>query len=305
MKSHWLLVALLPGISLPLRGLQGSTPQAALEEIATTDKPEVIARHLPEPVQKSIDVLPKLQKQQFMNQLLTMKESQLGGLTVRPAHDGAGWEIFDEDGKNKGKVTLANAFISGVDAMLPLRVDSPDGSQNFIVTMHLEGSDWRIDDFGPWDKTDLGLSKLLHEPTEVEKNETAAQETLGTLCAALLKYAEQFPRVGFPSGLRVLTLPSDEPIARQFAVLRVPLLDESFAADPLIKDGYLFRYFQTEIGGGEPGDPGEFEITATPVEHGRTGVKSYIANQNGVRIADEPAATEGSLFRDVVVIRMH
>ncbi|MFL6390255.1 MAG: hypothetical protein ACJ71U_22460 [Terriglobales bacterium] len=32
-----------------------------------------IARHLPEPVQKSIEVLPKLQKQQVMEQLLEMK----------------------------------------------------------------------------------------------------------------------------------------------------------------------------------------------------------------------------------------
>jgi hypothetical protein len=303
MKIHWLLVAFLPGISLPLCGLQGSTPQAALEEIATTNKPEVIARHLPEPVQKSIDVLPKLQKEQFMNQLLTMKASQLGGLTVRPAHDGAGWEILDEDGKSKGKVTLANAFISGLDAMLPLQINSPDGSMNFIVTMHLEGDDWRIDDFGPWEKTDLGLNKLLHEPSEVEKNEAAAQETLQAIRSALVQYAERSPRIGFPSGLRALTLPNDEPIARKFAALRPPLLDESFAADPLIKDGYLFRYFQTEVGSGELGDPGEFEITATPLEPGKTGIKSYVANQNGVHAADEPAATQGGLFRDLVIIR--
>ncbi len=287
MKSHWLLVALLFGISLPLRGLQGGTPQAALEEIATTDKPEVIARHLPEPVQKSIDVLPKLQKQQFLEQLLTMKASQLGGFAVRPAHDGAGWELVDDDGKSKGKVKLANAFISGLDAMLPLQIESADSSQMFIVTMHLEGDDWRIDDFGPWEKTDLGLGKLLHQPTEMEMNEAAAQDTLQVLRTALIRYARSYPRIGFPSGLRVLTLPNNQPDAARPQFARDRILDESFATDPLIKNGYLFRYVQTGVGSGEPGEPGAFEITATPVDPGKTGAKNYIANQGGVHVAEE------------------
>lgn len=68
MKSHWLLATLLSAV--PLFAWQGTTPQAALEELATATKPEVIARHLPEPVQKGIEVLPKVQKEQVMAQLL-------------------------------------------------------------------------------------------------------------------------------------------------------------------------------------------------------------------------------------------
>ena len=136
MKSHWLLATLLSAV--PLFAWQGTTPQAALEELATATKPEVIARHLPEPVQKSIEVLPKIQKQQVMEQLLEMKNTQLRGCSVRPAQDSEGWEILDGDGNSKGKVRLANAFISGVEALLPLELDFPDGTQVFIVTMHLE-----------------------------------------------------------------------------------------------------------------------------------------------------------------------
>ena len=157
MKSHWLLVTLLSAV--PLFAWQPTTPQAALEELATATKPEAIARHLPEPVQKSIEVLPKIQKQLVMDQLLEMKNTQLHGCSVRPAHDSEGWEILDGDGNTKGKVRLANAFISGVEALLPLELDFPDGTQVFIVTMHLEGDEWRIDDFGPWEKNDLGLSE--------------------------------------------------------------------------------------------------------------------------------------------------
>ena len=59
MKSHWLFASLLSAV--PLFAWQGTTPQAALEELATATKPEAITRHLPEPVQKGIEVLPKVQ----------------------------------------------------------------------------------------------------------------------------------------------------------------------------------------------------------------------------------------------------
>ncbi|HZD93597.1 MAG TPA: hypothetical protein VE133_05040 [Candidatus Sulfotelmatobacter sp.] len=173
MKSRWISAVLLSG--MPLYAWQGSTPQAALEEIATATKPEAITRHLPEPVQKSIEALPKIKKQEVMDQLLELKDSQLGALSVRTAHDGDGWELLDEKGENKGRVRIDNAFISGLDAILPIQVEVDGESHSFIVTMHLEGSEWRIADFGPWEKTDLGLAKLLHESTEMEKNEAAAE----------------------------------------------------------------------------------------------------------------------------------
>ena len=290
MKSHWLLATLLSQV--PLFAWQGTTPQAALEELATATKPEAITRHLPEPVQKRIEVLPKLQKQQVMEQLLEMKNTQLGGCSVRPAQDSEGWEILDEDGNSKGKVRLANAFISGVEALLPLKLEFPGSTQEFIVTMHLEGDEWRIDDFGPWEKNDLGLEKLLHEPTEMEKNETAATETISTLEQALNRYASRFPRMGFPFNLRALT--SSTASENIYAGVD-PLLDESFNAEPLIKAGYVFRYLLTS-GGGSQGDWGSYEITATPVEFGKTGSKNYLANprlhatsENRPATADDPA----------------
>jgi hypothetical protein len=293
MKSHWLLATLLSAV--PLFAWQPTTPQAALEELATATKPEVIARHLPEPVQKSIEVLPKLQKQVIMDQLLEMKNTQLHGCSVRPAHDSEGWEILDGDGNSKGKVRLANAFISGVEALLPLEVDLEDGTQEFIVTMHLEDDEWRIDDFGPWDKNDLGLAKLVHQPTEMETNEAAAIRTIHTLIRALNRYASALPRTGYPSSLRVLTTPMEPANADEESNL---LLDESFAVEPLIKDGYVFRYLRTSLGG-DQGAWGSFEITATPIEFGKTGSKNYLANptihatsQNRPAADDDPAPQE-------------
>jgi hypothetical protein len=237
MKSHWLLATLLSAV--PLYAWQGTSPQAALEELATATKPETIARHLPEPVQKSIEVLPRLQKQLVMDQLLEMKNTQLHGCSVRPAHDSEGWEILDEDGNSKGKVRLANAYISGVDALLPLELELSGNTEDFIVTMHLEGDEWRIDDFGPWEKNDLGLGKLVHQPTEMEQNEAAARDTINMLVGALQRFASRFPKTGFPFNLRTLTT-SLQP--ENVYSGSGPLLDESFAAEPLIKNGYIFQY---------------------------------------------------------------
>ena len=287
MKTQWLLIALLSAI--PLHALQGSTPQAALEELATTTKPEVIARHLPEPVQKKIEDLPKAQKQHVMDQLLQIKAAQLGGYTVRPAHDSDGWEILDDDGNSKGKVKLANAFISGTEALLPLEIDLEDGAQNFIVTMHLEDDEWRIDDFGPWEKSDLGLDKLVHQPTRMEKNEEAARETLQEIARALRQYGSQHMRTGLPPELSALT----EPVDRGNDNPPEPYLGKSFAADPLIKDGYRFHYVRTQIGDGVQ-QVGGFEITATPVEFGKTGSKNFFIDMYGMHATGEnrPATAE-------------
>src|SRR5215831_19373999 len=265
MKKPWVLLGLLPGISLPIRGMQARTPQAALEEIATTEKPDVLVRHLPEEVQKRIEVLPNPQKQQVMEKLLAIKVEQLDGCTIRRADGVEAWEIVNQQGEIKGKVRLANAFTSGLESLLSLRFESSDGSQMFIVTMHLEGDDWRIDNFGAWENTDLGLHKLVHQPTEMENNEAFVRETLGTISSALARYVRKFPDIGFPAHLHELTGGGES------SEEHAGLLDAAFAAEPLVIKGYEFRYLLIRRGhmeyvDGMPlVDSGDFRITAKPV----------------------------------------
>lgn len=276
MKASWFLIVLISAFPASAPGLQASTPQAALEEIATADKPEMIARHLPEPVRKSIEDLPRPARQKVMNQLMEMKSAEFNGWRVRRAHDSDAWEIVDEEGNSKGKVTLGTAFISGLDAMLPLQFDNPGGAQMFIVTMHLDGDEWRIDAFGPWEKSDPGVNKLLHEPTEMEKNDAAAKDTLFTIRRALGSYASRFPGYGYPHTLRPLTVTIPHPA--QVSV--PPLLDTAFAEDPAVVKGYEFRYVLTMPGNGAQ-EWGKFEITAGPVEFGKTGSRQYFMDENG------------------------
>ncbi|HEY6305215.1 MAG TPA: hypothetical protein VI488_02000 [Candidatus Angelobacter sp.] len=281
MKTPWALAVLLSGMSFSVYALQGKSPEAALEEMATAEKPEAIVRHLPEAVQKSIDELPKPQKQQVLDKLLSMKSEHLGGYTIRRASRADGWEIIDEDGQSQGKVTLGNVFVSGLDALVSLQLQSEDDSQTFMVAMRLEGDDWRIDDFGPWQKTNLHLRQLVHQSSELEKNEAAAKADLQNILMALYRYAQQYPQVGLPSRLSMLAgHEGQEP-----SVDHAGLLDEGFAAEPLIMDGYQFRYTLTRAGLGMAVerrlDIGDFQLIAAPIEFGKTGNRSYFLDSSG------------------------
>jgi hypothetical protein len=295
MKTYWLLLALLSGTTL--HAFQGTTPQAALEELATATEPETIARHLPESIQENLDTMPRDGKKFAMNKLLEIKESNLGGYIVRQAQDGDGWELIDSDGAIQGKARTSDAFFSGMNALLPVEIKLRATKQVFWVAMHLEDNEWRIDDFGQWEKNDLNLAKLLHQPTQMEKNEAAARETLHRLRGQLQQYASSDDILGYPSSLKVLTEAEDDD---------EPVLDASFAADPFIKDGYEFRYIRTNIGDGTGQNVGAYEIRATPVEFNKTGSKNYYCNQFGIHMTDEnrPAASNDPTTQDQVVISL-
>jgi type II secretory pathway pseudopilin PulG len=281
------VVALLSScISIPVYSLQANTPQGALEEIATADKPEILVRHLPEPIQKSIEALPKPKKLEVLSQLMQLKAEQFDNCTVRRT-SGDTWEIVDQDGKSQGTVKLENAFISGLDALLPMRINS----ETVIVTLHLEGNEWRIQDFGNWQKSDMGISKLLHEPTEIEKNEEAARNALSAISSALQTYSRWHPQIGFPSTLRPLLTK-----AQGMPFFVRPLLDESYSAEPLVVSGYEFHYLLTFPGDGQD-DAGRFELRASPVEFGKTGVKSFLMTSSGglhVTSENRPATDDDS-----------
>jgi hypothetical protein len=299
MRFIWVLIAFLTVAALPAACLQTGTPEAALEELATADKPELIERHLPETVKKQIDDLPKPVKQRVMDSLLQMKTTQLNGCTVKRADDSDAWVLVGSNGESQGKITLAAAFISGVKAMVPLRIQGQNGAQTYIVTMHLDGDDWRIDDFGPWDKRDTGLKDLIHQPTEVEKNNTSAEETLARLQNALNGYASQFPQYGYPHRLLPLTVrPANLPDGMERLIQ--PLVQPAFAKDPAVLNGYEFHYLLTMPGNG-PGSAGEYQITASPVEFGKTGSHHYLVTQTGsvsCTTEDRPATEDDDCDQD-------
>jgi hypothetical protein len=122
----------------------------------------------------------------------------------------------------------------------------------------------------------------------MEKNEAAALETIKTIARALYSYSSSFP-YGFPSQLRILTGKPGEEASADHA----GLLDESFAAEPLAKDGYLFRYrlieaaVWLEIGNRRIPGRERFEIRATPLEYGKTGSKNFLLTEAGYHVTTQ------------------
>jgi len=58
------------------------------------------------------------------------------------------------------------------------------------------------------------------------------------------------------------------------------LLEDSFAADPLIISGYEFQYLLIMRGNGTD-ENGTFELRANPLQFGKTGVKSFLVTSAG------------------------
>jgi oxalate decarboxylase/phosphoglucose isomerase-like protein (cupin superfamily) len=59
------------------------------------------------------------------------------------------------------------------------------------------------------------------------------------------------------------------------------LLDLAFSTEPLVRNGYEFRYTLINAGNLE-GTEGRYQITATPVEFGKTGSRSFFTDQTAV-----------------------
>jgi len=81
--------------------------------------------------------------------------------------------------------------------------------------------------------------------------------------------------------------------------VRAPL-EPAFAHDPAVVSGYEFRYLLIMPGNGE-NSQGEFEITASPVEFGKTGSHHYLMTQTGgisCTSEDRPATQDDSCDQD-------
>jgi hypothetical protein len=130
----------------------------------------------------------------------------------------------------------------------------------------------------------------------MENNDDAARQTLLILVSGLQHYARANPQIGYPSSLRDLTSHQDQNNASP----RLVFLDESFADEPLIKDGYRFRYLHTGTGSGDSSNFGLYEIVAAPVEFGKTGSRNYLLNRQGMHATAEnrPATEEDPVPED-------
>src|SRR5215510_9981141 len=99
---------------------QASTPEGALEEMATTDKLEVFARHLPVPLQEEINKLDGKDKVELSERLLMRKLMETQGLAFTKLEDGITWEVRKAKTQRVGSAKVKNSFLSGVEAFVML-----------------------------------------------------------------------------------------------------------------------------------------------------------------------------------------
>jgi len=272
--------------------LQSNTPEAALEEMATADTLDALAKHLPLKVEEAINKIAGKEKEQLAGKLLARHLMESKGITFHKTEDGSGWEVVDDKQQVQGMIKLKTSFISGTDAMLVLEAteakesdanERPSYSKaekrrtRILVSMRLQEGGWRLIEFGPWESKSLEAEDFLRGLGLGAQNESEAIGTLGVLNSALSTYENTYPKVGLPLNLQALSGEVGQEASAEHAML----LDPSFVAAPLVRDGYGFQYTLVDRGAGN-GQSGTYRITATPLEFSKDSGRSLFIDQTGV-----------------------
>jgi hypothetical protein len=288
---------------------QAGDPVAALNELLAADKITDATRHYPVAVEEAIRALRGEDKEEAV-QILLMRHKP-GGIVYKlrkPGDAGQG-----EAGDNRITHTVVNSFVSGNEGIIVTRINFSDGGgANRFFALRFEAGEWRLRSIGTWiEEENYDSERFIQELLPTGRNEIAAVETLGEINALLEVYGSSTDGMTeYPSSLSArieLTPPapeivekpdvpegepepdsetsnSAEPAANRpvpSKVQRGYLLDPVFMKDPAVKDGYIFHYKLIDPGTAGKHD-GRYQITAIPVQFGKTGNKSYFMDQTAV-----------------------
>ena len=271
---------------------QVSSPEAAVEDLLAAGKRDTLLQHLPANVQGAVSRMSADERSDFLDEVMPIlaQQQKKEGLTLH-RRDGADvWDLLDKDGRINATITFEGVFIKGREALLPfrvwseinatyqnfLRVSSEDpGSRTVIVKMCLEQDEWRIVDSGEWSLHDLEAELKEKEDERMSEAESKDVTRLKQIASALETYQQTYLDAGLPSGLQVLSGTGDQKASE----LHARLLPSSFLNSPILIDGYEFKYVMMSPGSST--DDGEYEVTASPVEWGKSGSRSFFMNQDG------------------------
>src|SRR5215472_11264031 len=282
---------------------QAATPLGAIEELVTAEKVADVVRHYPVAVEQVVNILSESEKVEAAKQLLISKRIREAGYELRRTNDPKLWQLVHGADKQPFTFTVINSFVSGTDAVIMLRVGLPTGGgQTKFILLQFDAGEWRLTSSGLWWKeSDFASDEFIQGLTPMGRNGSAAAATLNEICVALAEYRNTYQGAGYPSSLEALAGPAepatdqsqqaeevedDDSPPPESPPARVPpqyghLLDPSFLEKPLIKDGYEFHYRLIDPGVAEESG-GRFQITATPVQFGKTGSRNYFVDQTAV-----------------------
>lgn len=291
-RIYALLIALLicPNFAI---AWQANTPEAALEEMVTAETLDTLAKHLPLNVQEAIGKLAAKDKEQIAKKLLVRNLAESEGITVQKTDDGSAWQVTDSKHEDKGFIKLKNSFVSGTEAIVVLEASEASEAKNsegnsesgggrttekrhirMLVSMRLQEGEWRLIEFGPWNSKSLESRDFLRGLGAEDNGEADAEATLRILNVFLDSYRTTYPEVGLPQSLEALSGPAGGKASAEHAMV----LDPSFMASPLVKDGYQFQYTLVDPGTGKE-HKGRYRITATPVEFSKNSGRSFFTDE--------------------------
>ncbi len=254
---------------------QAATPEAALEEMATTTKAEDVEKHLPAKFLRQVDELSPKERAEFLQMILISNHFKNDKLQLHKTGDGKTWEVVQDDGVVKGTIVLKNSFFSGDEAMVLVQAIEKKGedlgkAETLVISMRLEDGEWRVTGGGDFHEFDFEsetiLGKFRHSAGNPDANVTAFLRSLNT---SLMIYANTYQEIGLPASLDVLGGEEGSEASSEHAHLILGL-----SGNLVVRDGYEFQY--TRI------DSGKYRITARPVELEKTGGASFFTDESAV-----------------------
>lgn len=174
------------------------------------------------------------------------------------------------------EMQIGGAEIHDNVAFLPMDlhdVTDSTGASARQINMGLvrEEGEWKLLSLGVL-LLDLPALEVEWDESEIEATEKDALESLKMIAAAIESYRSKYPHL--PESLANLAAPArGKPSAEAGG-----LLDSDLAKGA--KNGYAFRY--VIAGASDLGAPAKYELSATPLQYGRTGRRSFFRDSNGV-----------------------
>jgi hypothetical protein len=188
------------------------------------------------------------------------------------------------------EMQIGGADVRDNVAFLPLELrDTKDvtGTTVHQATVGLvrENGEWKLLSLGVL-LLDLPALELEWDAAEMENNERSAIDSLKKIVDAIESYRHTYTRL--PQSLANLGPPLHGAATGEAA----GLVDSELATE--MKGGYSFRY--VIVGGSSAGSEAKFEVAAKPSSYGRTGLRSFLRDSNGVFHGADHQGAVGSIL---------
>lgn len=269
--------------AVPIAAANG--PTAALRDLllaACRQSQQEFVRFLTARNKESFARLTPVSRVAFMKRFVLLNEPGKTSVTTNPAGRPT---VQCETPDVTTEMQIGGAEIRENVAFLPVELrDAADSTGLTVrrVTLGLvrESGEWKLLSLGVL-FLDLPSLEAEWDQAEISPNETSTLDALKKIAEAIETYRKLYTRL--PESLSNLGPPHSGQATGQAS----DLLDPDLALG--MKNGYAFRY--VILGGSSLGAQARYELSATPLTYGRTGMRSFFRDAGGgLHAADRQGA---------------